>query len=127
MSLPLPRRPLPGSEKYALHDKIRRRPVLLFGVPFVVSIVGISFLLSTLTKTRYEYNETKIQNLSKEEELGLDMKKRKVDLREEYFRLMSSKDMDNWDNKRISRLPGQGEWGELPPEKREPEPPPRMV
>lgn len=68
-----------------LTPKVRRHPVLLFGVPFVLTIVAGSFGLSYLTQTRYDYNATKVQTVSKQDELGMRKDRRKVDIREEYF------------------------------------------
>ena len=57
-----------------------------------------------------------MSTLSVEEELKMSKSRRKVDLREEYVRLKSREgDLENWENKRVERLPGQAEWGELPP------------
>lgn len=64
---------------------VRRHPVLLFGVPFVLTIVAGSFGLSYLTQTRYDYNASKVQTISKQDELGMRKDRRKVDIREEYF------------------------------------------
>lgn len=93
----------------------RRRPFLTFGLPFIGILVASSFALSSLTSTRYELREQKVQTMNKEEALNMDKNRRKVDIREEYFRL-KSKDMvkgeDEWENKRVPRLPGQSEWGE---------------
>jgi hypothetical protein len=68
-----------------LTPKVRRHPVLLFGVPFVLTIVAGSFGLSYLTQTRYDYNASKVQTISKQDELGMRKDRRKVDIREEYF------------------------------------------
>jgi cytochrome c oxidase assembly protein subunit 16 len=82
-----------------------------------ILVVG-SFALSGITQTRYDLRNSKVTSLSKEEELKMNKNRKKVDIREEYFRLKmkdnETKDLDNWENKRIARLPGQAEWGELP-------------
>ena len=82
-SKPLSRRPMAGLG--SITPKVRRHPVLLFGVPFIITIVAGSFGLSYLTQTRYDYNASKIQTMSKQEELGMRKDRRKVDIREEYF------------------------------------------
>lgn len=78
-----------GSSGWSVIDKltpgVRRHPVLLFGVPFVLTIVAGSFGLSYLTQTRYDYNASKVQTISKQDELGMRKDRRKVDIREEYF------------------------------------------
>ncbi|CAO1633333.1 unnamed protein product [Jaminaea pallidilutea] len=103
---------------------VRRRPFLLFGVPFTVTIVGAAYGLSYLTQTRYDYNATKVSSLSKEEELGMKKDRRRIDLREEYFKLSqgpggggvggsSSSDdaWEDWEPKRVPRPEGTSEWG----------------
>ncbi|CAO1614358.1 unnamed protein product [Sympodiomycopsis kandeliae] len=82
-----------------LLPSIRRRPFLLFGLPFTMTILGAAYGLSYLTETRYEYNATKVQSLSKETELGMKKDRRRVDLREEYWRLATGQGSSNkeWD------------------------------
>ncbi|KAM0753307.1 cytochrome c oxidase-like protein [Meredithblackwellia eburnea MCA 4105] len=99
--------------------KLKRHPFALFGLPFVAIIVAGSFALSSLTQTRYNLRDEKVHAMSKEEELGMRKDRRKFDVREEYYRLAAKGDdhLDNWENKRVERLPGQAEWGELPAKK----------
>lgn len=68
-----------------ISPQVRRHPVLMFGFPFVLTIVASSFGLSYMTQTRYDYNASKVQSLSKEEELGMRKDRRKIDIREEYY------------------------------------------
>lgn len=65
--------------------QVRRHPVMMFGVPFIITIVASSYGLSYMTQTRYDYNSSKVQSVSKEEELGMRKDRRKIDIREEYF------------------------------------------
>jgi len=44
--------------------------------------------------------------MSKEEELGIGKSGRKVDMKEEYYRL-AAKDLDDWEQRRVKRLPGE--------------------
>ena len=92
----------------------------MFGLPFVSLLVLGSFALSSFTQTRYDLRNSKVQTLSKEEELNMDKKRKKVDIKEEYYRLQakdlmseSGGGVDSWENKRVPRLPGQGEWGDM--------------
>ncbi|GAA5873024.1 hypothetical protein JCM8547_000009 [Rhodosporidiobolus lusitaniae] len=113
----------------ALTASLRRRPFLLFGLPFLTVLVGSSFALSSFTQTRYDYRDQKVTAMSKEEELGMRRDRRKVDVREEYYRMQSTGELDplssspgaleGWENKRVERLPGQAEWGELPVARKE--------
>ncbi|PCH37641.1 hypothetical protein WOLCODRAFT_113885 [Wolfiporia cocos MD-104 SS10] len=101
-----------------LHRTLHHYP-LLFGIPFLVVIVGASFALQTFTQTRYDLHDQKVTQVNKETELGLKKNRKKFDIREEYFKLEAARD-DNWEQKRVPRLPGMPEWGLPPPE---PEPP----
>lgn len=102
----------------AVKSTARRRPFLLFGLPFITILVVGSFALSGVTQTRYDLRNSKVQALSKEDELKMNKNRKKVDIREEYYRLKAkdteTKNLDDWENKRIARLPGQAEWGQLP-------------
>lgn len=98
-----------------LAPQVRRRPLLFFGLPFLATIVGASFGLASLTQTRYDYNATKVQTISKEEELRMKKDRKRIDIREEYFRLQAKEDeLDNWEPKRIERPDGVAEWGVAP-------------
>ncbi|KAK4053300.1 Cytochrome oxidase assembly [Microbotryomycetes sp. JL221] len=89
----------------------------MFGLPFITVLVTSSFALSSFTQTRYDLRDDKVSSVTKEQELGMKKGRRKFDVREEYYRLQSTDKLgenDEWDNKRVERLPGQKEWGELP-------------
>ncbi|KAE8214699.1 hypothetical protein CF327_g1924 [Tilletia walkeri] len=97
--------------------RISRNPILFFGLPFIFTITASSFVLAQFTQTRYDYNATKVQTLSKEEELRMSKDRRKIDVREEYFRLTSDKtddDWDQWEPVRVPRPEGTPEWGVAP-------------
>ncbi|WVQ77894.1 hypothetical protein IAR50_007599 [Cryptococcus sp. DSM 104548] len=79
-------RPL-NSRPNPLVQQVRKHPFVFFGLPFVGIIVGASFALQAFTQTRYDYHQTKVQTIEKESELGMKADRRKVDLREEYYRL----------------------------------------
>ncbi|GAC98892.1 sulfhydryl oxidase [Pseudozyma hubeiensis SY62] len=98
-----------------LAPQVRRRPLLFFGLPFLATMVGASFGLASLTQTRYDYNATKVQTISKEEELRMKKDRKRIDIREEYFKLQSKEDeLDDWEPKRIDRPDGVADWGVAP-------------
>lgn len=90
-------------------------------------MVAGSFFLTPATAIRYERHDRRVRQVSKEEELGIGKDRRKVDINEEYYRLaakvwlssfweanenrnngrMCTQDLDNWQNKRVKRLPGE--------------------
>ncbi|WVQ80130.1 hypothetical protein IAT38_002231 [Cryptococcus sp. DSM 104549] len=82
----LPSRPL-NSPAAPLLRQVRKHPFLFFGLPFISIIVGASFALQSFTQTKYDYQQTKMRSLNKEEELGMRADRRKIDLKEEYYRL----------------------------------------
>ncbi|KIJ59734.1 hypothetical protein HYDPIDRAFT_100140 [Hydnomerulius pinastri MD-312] len=96
----------------SINSTLKRYPVL-FGLPFVLIIVGASFGLQTFTQTRYDLQEKKVKQVSKEQALGLDKSKKKFDIREEYYKLSAAAEQD-WEPKRIARPKDVPEWG-VPP------------
>ena len=108
-----------------------KHPFLLFGLPFLTVIIGGSFVLTPATAVRYERYDRKVRQMTREEELGIGKSGRKVDIREEYYVCLSFgaeplldiwlasgrantsdqrlayKDLDNWEQKRVKRLPGE--------------------
>jgi len=66
---------------------LQKHPFLLFGLPFIATMVAGSFFLTPATAVRYEKHDRKVRQMSKEEELGIKSGARKVDLNEEYYRL----------------------------------------
>lgn len=81
----------PDSFQYTLAARYRRGlnryPFLLFGLPFLTTILAGSFFLTPATALRYERHDRRVSQLSKDEELGLGKDRRKVDINEEYYRL----------------------------------------
>ncbi|KAK2464491.1 hypothetical protein APHAL10511_003470 [Amanita phalloides] len=93
-----PSRPL---SRGAFSNAIQRHPAL-FGIPFVLLMVAASYGMATVTQTRYDLHDQKVQQMTKEQELGLKKNRKKFDIKEEYFRLSAQADQE-WENKRIAR------------------------
>ncbi|OCK92582.1 uncharacterized protein K441DRAFT_662654 [Cenococcum geophilum 1.58] len=87
---------------------LNKHPFLLFGLPFITTMVAGSFFLTPATALRYERHDRKVKQISREEAMGLGKDRRKIDMREEYYRL-ATKDIDDWEQKRVKRLPGEHE------------------
>ncbi|KXJ93883.1 cytochrome c oxidase assembly protein COX16 [Microdochium bolleyi] len=85
-----------------------KRPFLLFGLPFMAVVVAGSFVLTPATAIRYEKHDRKVRQMTRDEELGVGKAGRRVDMKEEYYRL-SAKDLDNWEQKRVKRLAGEND------------------
>ncbi|KAI0064510.1 hypothetical protein BV25DRAFT_245123 [Artomyces pyxidatus] len=103
-----------------IHRRLKKHPAL-FGVPFLLIMVGASFGLQSFTQTRYDLHSQKITQMTREQELGLDKNRKKFDVREEYFKLSAAGD-EEWEPKRIARPKGLPEWG-VPPEEPSQAPP----
>lgn len=116
---------------------LAKRPFLLFGLPFMTIIVAGSFVLTPATAIRYERHDRKVRQMTKEEELGVGKAGRKVDIRDEYYvsgvedtapprqtakfsgqylltrslfqQRLAAKDLDDWEQKRVNRLPGEND------------------
>ncbi|KAF2473194.1 cytochrome c oxidase assembly protein COX16, mitochondrial [Lindgomyces ingoldianus] len=86
--------------------QLTKHPFLLFGLPFLTTIVAGSFFLTPATALRYERFDRKFQQMSKEEAMGIGQNRRKVDMKEEYYRLQA-KDLDAWEQRRVKRLKGE--------------------
>lgn len=112
---------------------LAKRPFLLFGLPFMAIIVAGSFVLTPATAIRYERHDRKVRQMTKEEELGVGKTRRKVDIKDEYYvsmrcsrqtachnccvicllttslfqQRLAAKDLDDWEQKRVKRLPGE--------------------
>jgi len=104
-----------------LYRRLKRHPAL-FGVPFLLVMVGASFGLQSFTQTRYDLHSQKVTQMSREQELGLDRNRKKFDVREEYFKLGATSE-EEWEPKRIQRPKGLPEWGVAPAQP--PSPPPQ--
>ncbi|ELR06018.1 hypothetical protein V496_05276 [Pseudogymnoascus sp. VKM F-4515 (FW-2607)] len=85
---------------------LAKHPFALFGLPFIATMVAGSFFLTPATAIRYEKHDRRVQRLSKDEELGIGKNARKVDMKEEYYKL-AAKDLDDWEQKRVKRLKGE--------------------
>ena len=64
---------------------LQKHPFLLFGLPFMAVIIGGSFILTPATAIRYERQDRRVRQMTREEELGMGKNKRKVDMKEEYY------------------------------------------
>ena len=92
-----------------LNNRLRKNP-LLFGVPFMMIMVVASYALVPFAQTKYELQDRRISKVrlnlsvlppkmmsnlarhfqvSREQELGLENRRRKFDIREEYFASVS--------------------------------------
>ncbi|KAI0142054.1 Cytochrome oxidase assembly [Pestalotiopsis sp. IQ-011] len=85
-----------------------KHPFLLFGLPFMSVIVAGSFVLTPAAAVRYEKHDRRVRQMTRDEELGVGKGGRKVNMKDEYYRL-AAKDLDDWEQKRVERLPGEND------------------
>jgi cytochrome c oxidase assembly protein subunit 16 len=64
---------------------LNKHPFALFGLPFIVTMVAGSFFLTPATAVRYEKHDRRVQQMTKDEELGIGKDRRRVDINEEYY------------------------------------------
>ncbi|GMG25649.1 unnamed protein product [Ambrosiozyma monospora] len=90
---------------------VKKNSFVFLGIPMMGSVAIGSVLLSNFTAIRFERHDAKVKELDEEESLQLaTQKKKKVDINEEYYKLQGLLDShENWENKRVKRLPGEGE------------------
>ena len=65
----------------------KEKPLFIFGLPFLVSIVAGSIYLQKFTSVKWEKYDEKYQQLGEEEMLNLIENKRTVDKKNDYYRL----------------------------------------
>ncbi|KAF2633643.1 cytochrome c oxidase assembly protein COX16, mitochondrial [Macroventuria anomochaeta] len=97
---------LPNSLAAKYRKALQKHPFALFGLPFLATIVAGSFMLTPATALRYERYDRKNQQISQEEAMGLGQNRRKVNMKDEYYRLQA-KDLEDWEQRRVKRLPGE--------------------
>ncbi|KAM0703396.1 hypothetical protein Q7P35_009335 [Cladosporium inversicolor] len=85
---------------------LAKHPFALFGLPFVGTMLLGSFFLTPATALRYERHDRKVKTMTEDEKLGIGKDRRRIDMKEEYYKL-AAKDLDNWEQKRVKRLPGE--------------------
>ena len=62
-----------------------KHPFVLFGLPFIATMVAGSFFLTPATAVRYEKHDRRVKRLTKEEELGIGKSGRRVNMKDEYY------------------------------------------
>lgn len=76
---------LPNSLAAKYRKALTKHPFVLFGLPFITTIVAGSFLLTPATALRYERFDRKNQQITQEEKMGLTKDRRKVNMKDEYY------------------------------------------
>lgn len=87
---------------------MKRNPFAYFGLPFLVLMGVGSVALSNFTAVRYEKHDAKVQEVGQEENLKIAKNRRKVDVKEEFYRLQHMAEED-WEPVRVPRMKGESE------------------
>lgn len=82
---------------------VRRNRLVLYGLPFMVILVGSSYGMTGFANVRYKYRKGEKFNFSDLEEKGIKVKHEKTDLETEYKKLQQELKIENWDNVRGPR------------------------
>jgi cytochrome c oxidase assembly protein subunit 16 len=122
---------LPNSVAARYRKALQKHPFLLFGLPFMSTIVAGSFMLTPATALRYERYDRKNQQITQEDAMGLRQERRKVNMKDEYYvsttanerhrcvdmlhrltllivvQRLQAKDLEDWEQRRVKRLPGE--------------------
>ena len=81
-----PRNRLPSERGEALRRAVRKRPFLLFGLPFIGIVVLGSFFRTPVTANRYDNYDRKRRWVEKQDAFDkTGVQRRKFDAREEYY------------------------------------------
>lgn len=81
---------------------------MYFGLPFMMMLFGATYMLSEFTQLRYDRHDRKVTAVTEDESLSIAKGRRKIDLKDEFYRLQQM-DIDNWEQQRVKRLPGESE------------------
>jgi len=88
-------------------NRILKNKFLRFGVPFMLMVVGGSFGLREFSQIRYDYRKVKLISPEEMKNQGIEMKPRgSVTIDTEYQKLVEQVNLDDYENKRITRPPG---------------------
>ncbi|KAJ2715556.1 Cytochrome oxidase assembly [Coemansia spiralis] len=77
-------------------------PFLCVGLPFLVAVVGGTFVLLPMQQTKYEIHDQRNRLASVQEAQG---KQRKLTIQEEYFQMQTAGTWGEWEPKRVERPP----------------------
>jgi cytochrome c oxidase assembly protein subunit 16 len=115
-----PRNRLPSARSQALQRAVRKRPFLLFGLPFIGIVVAGSFFLTPVTANRYDHHDRKRRWVGKQDAFdSTGLQRRKFDAREEYYvrtglRRTGSCGTDNCCRDWLPRILATGSRGDIP-------------
>ena len=83
----------------------KKYPFVFYGVPFMVFMVGGSFMLTSWTQIRYDRHDSRQKMLSRKEEKVIEKEEVVEKIKSEYKSLLdeAGQQGEHWQQKRISR------------------------
>lgn len=89
---------------------VKKNHFVFFGLPMMLSIAYGAYILSDFTAVRFERQDAKVKEIDETEALSIINNRRKVDMRDEYYKLQGLLDEhEDWEPKRVDRLKGESD------------------
>lgn len=88
--------------------RVQKNSFIWMGLPFFAIMLVGTHLLTQFNSVRYEQYDRRASELEETKMLEMSNRRRKIDMKEEYYRLQQL-DLDNWEQKRVRRLPGESD------------------
>ncbi|KAK7792999.1 hypothetical protein R5R35_013180 [Gryllus longicercus] len=99
------------SSAWGTVSTLSKKKFVRYGVPFMVMVVGGSFVLKEFAQLRYTFSKKQKLTRKDMEELGLEIKEKQAVSLETAYEEIKKMDIDNWHNIR-----GPRPWEEPAPE-----------
>lgn len=89
-------------------QRVQKNSFVWVGLPFFAIMLMGTHLLTQFNSARYEQHDRRSSELEEEKMLAMSNRRRKIDIKDEFYRLQQL-DIDNWEQKRVKRLPGESD------------------
>ena len=87
---------------------VKKRPFIFLGLPFFGLVLFGNYILEDLLRAKFERADRKNQEFDEKDMEKLNKKRRKVDIKEEYYKLQGMAESD-WEPVRVKRFDGESE------------------
>ncbi|KAJ2481216.1 Cytochrome oxidase assembly [Coemansia sp. RSA 1822] len=81
----------------------KKYPLLCVGVPFLLAVVGGTFVLLPMQETKYEIRDRRSGSISTIKEHQALKKSKPFNIQEEYFKMQTKGTWGEWEPKRVER------------------------
>ncbi|ODV60681.1 Cox16p [Ascoidea rubescens DSM 1968] len=89
-------------------SQLKKRPFIFLGLPFFGLVLYGNYILEDLLKVKFERADRRAQEFSEHDLEKLTKQRRKVDIKEEYYKLQGLGEQD-WEPVRVKRFKGESE------------------